>query len=61
MIFQNRIWDFIGNGNFGFLPNFLGKKCKNGILAKMMRNGHCLPLEKVKMGILDTFQKGGKH
>ena len=61
MIFQNRIWDFIGNGNFGFLPKFLGKKCKNGILAKMMRNGHCLPLEEVKMGILDTLQKGGKH
>ena len=61
MIFQNRIWDFIGNGNFGFLPKFLGKKCKNGILAKMMRNGHCLPLEEVEKGILDTFQKGGKH
>ena len=61
MIFQKRIWDFIGNGNFGFLPKFLGKKCKNGILAKMMRNGHCLPLEEVEKGILDTFQKGGKH
>ena len=40
---------------------FFGKKCNNSILAKIMINGHCLPLKGVKMRILDTFQKAGKH
>ena len=60
MIFQKRIWDFIGNGNFGFLPKFLGKKCKNGIFGQNDEKWTLFALRRGGKGDFGHFPEGWK-
>ena len=69
LVFQNRlwIWDFI---EFFIKPlknryftEFFIKVQKDGILAKIIENGHCLALERGEnscLGHLPASRKGGK-